>query len=116
MKHNLLKQVLGFPEQEDRLNQLLSHVKLVLAVRYIAGPNCLKGCLNSSPIDEFGCRCLQSWWSQAMLWHEGEVSMGTLRAAPPGTVTLNNLVEYLPTSTYLAQGCALRKIEGSPVL
>ena len=57
--------------------------------------------LNSSPIDEFGCWCLQSWWSQAMLQHEGEVSMATLRAAPPGTVTLNNSVEYLPTNTYL---------------
>ena len=28
--------------------------------------------------------------------------MATLRAAPPGTVTLNNSVEYLPTNTYLA--------------
>ena len=43
MKHHLLKQVLGFPEQEDRLSQLLSHVKLVLAVRYITGPSCSKG-------------------------------------------------------------------------
>ena len=31
-----------------------------------------------------------------MLKHE-EVSMATLRAAPPGTVTLNDSVEYLPT-------------------
>ena len=32
--------------------------------------------LNSSPIDELRCQCLQSWWSQAMLQHE-EVSMAT---------------------------------------
>ena len=28
--------------------------------------------------------------------------MATLQAAPPGTVTLNNSVEYLPTNAYLA--------------
>ena len=28
--------------------------------------------------------------------------METLRGAPPGTVILNNSVEYLPTNTYLA--------------
>ena len=38
--------------------------------------------LNSSPIDELGHWCLQSCWSRAMLYLEGEVSMATLRAAP----------------------------------
>ena len=28
--------------------------------------------------------------------------MATLQAAPPGTVTQNNSVEYLPTNAYLA--------------
>ena len=37
---------------------------------------------NSSPIDEHGRWCLQSWWSRAMLQHEEEISMATLRAAP----------------------------------
>ena len=42
-----------------------------------------KNQLNSSPIDELGCWCLQSWWSQAMLQHEEEeVSIATLRASP----------------------------------
>ena len=43
--------------------------------------------LNSSPIDELGLWCLQSSWSRAMLWHEEELSMATLGAAPtqPGS-------------------------------
>ena len=58
--------------------------------------------LNSSPRDEFGCWCLQSCWRRVMLQLEGEVSMQSCERPPPGTITLNNSVEYLPTSTYLA--------------
>ena len=41
--------------------------------------------LNSSPTDELGHWCLQSWWSQAMLLQEKEVSMATLWVAPTQT-------------------------------
>ena len=35
--------------------------------------------------------------------------MATLQAAPPGTVTLNNSVEYLPTNAYLALTSRVRE-------
>ena len=59
------------------LNFIILCLKLIIIHYHTA-----KQWLNSSPIDELGSWCLQSWWSRAMLQHEEEVSMATLRMAP----------------------------------
>ena len=66
--------------------------------------------LNLSPIDELGHWCLQSRSSRAMLQHEKEVSMATLRVAPTRHCHTNQFGGIL-TNQHLP-GLDLKREEG----
>ena len=62
----------------------------------------LKLSLNSLTIDELGCWCLKVGGAKQHLAQERRYPWQTGERPPPGTITLNSSVEYLPNPCLLA--------------